>query len=71
MVLLKPGDRTMGRKSCCPGLGGVAGYIPGSWEGFEESGLPKEFGSKVSRTLRGPAVVGEKVTYYHQIKPEP
>ena len=30
----------------------MAAYIPGSWEGFEDSVL-RNFGSKVYRTLRG------------------
>ena len=36
----------------------MADYIPGSWEGFEDSVL-RNFGSKVSRILKGLAIVGK------------
>ena len=35
-----------------PGLGGVADYTPGGWEGFGVSFTLRNLGSKGSRTLR-------------------
>ena len=71
VVLFKAqGTGPLGRKGCCPGPLRVADYIPGSWEGFEDSLLSKEFWKQGFQDLEGASYCWEKVIYYHLIKPE-
>ena len=44
--------------------------MPGSWEGFEDSVLSKEFWKQGLQHLEGAGYFWEKVTYYCLIKPE-
>lgn len=41
-LLLKPGDRTLGRKSHS-GIWRVTGYVLSSWEGFASGSAPQVF----------------------------
>ena len=47
-------------RAAAPVLYGVADYIPGSWEGFEDSILSKEFWKQGFQDLEGPAIVGKR-----------
>ena len=71
VVLLKHRDRIRGQEEWLPpGLWGEADYIPGSWEGFGDSILSKEFWRQGFQDLEGASYCWEKVTYYCLIKPE-